>query len=501
MDTTTLLWLKRDLRLHDHPALCLAAAQGVVLPVYIVEPDYWALPDTSARQWTFIAESLQDLRTQCAAVGLPLVVRVGEAVAVLDRLCRQHGVTQIISHEETGNLWTYRRDQRVAVALRAYGIIWQQLPQSGVVRCLKGRNGWAAQRDGFVSAPQLAVPSHLRTVPGVEPGMIPTARALRLNDDRCPHRQQGGRMQGLDLLDSFLTVRGEPYRAAMSSPLSGERACSRLSPHLALGALSLREVVQATFARQSERPAGRWAGALASFQSRIAWRDHFVQKLEDQPSIETHCMQRAAELLRPRESDAARLAAWDQGETGLPFLDACLRYLAATGWLNFRMRSMVMACASYHLWLDWRQTGAILARRFTDYEPGIHWPQVQMQSGTTGMNTPRIYNPVKQGWDQDPAGVFTRRWVPELAAVPDIYLQEPWKWAGAGSVLGRRYPDPVVDVTASMRAARDAVWGLRRSPKARAEVVEIVERHASRAPARLGRRAPPATAGQLSLDL
>ena len=103
-----------------------------------------------------------------------------------------------------------------------------------------------------------------------------------------------------------------------------------------------------------------------------------------------------------------RLAAWEAGETGLPFVDACMRYLRATGWLNFRMRSMLVAVASYHLWLDWRATGPHLARQFTDYEPGIHWPQVQMQSGTTGMNTVRIYNPVKQGRDQDPAGVFTR---------------------------------------------------------------------------------------------
>jgi deoxyribodipyrimidine photo-lyase len=156
-----------------------------------------------------------------------------------------------------------------------------------------------------------------------------------------------------------------------------------------------------------------------------------------------------------------------------------------------------MACASYHLWLDWRATGAILARRFTDYEPGIHWPQVQMQSGTTGMNTPRIYNPVKQGWDQDPTGAFTRRWLPELAPVPDAFLQNPWRWSGAGSVLGRRYPEPVVDVVTAQRAARDAVWSLRRKPAARAQVVEIIERHASRSP----RRMVQPSHGQLSLDL
>jgi deoxyribodipyrimidine photo-lyase len=187
-----------------------------------------------------------------------------------------------------------------------------------------------------------------------------------------------------------------------------------------------------------------------------------------------------------------------------------MRYLAATGWLNFRMRSMVMAVASYQLWLDWRATGPVLARLFTDYEPGIHWPQVQMQSGTTGINTIRIYNPVKQGLDQDPAGTFTRRWVPELAPVPDSFLQEPWKWPGATALLGRRYPEPLVDATAAARIARDTVWGLRRNAGFAGEAARVAKAHASRAD-RAGRfvndrtarpkRAKMADAGQLTLDL
>ena len=209
-------------------------------------------------------------------------------------------------------------------------------------------------------------------------------------------------------------------------------------------------------------------------------------------------------------AESLRLAAWAAGETGLPFLDACMRYLRATGWLNFRMRSMVMAVASYHLWLDWRATGTVLARRFTDYEPGIHWPQVQMQAGVTGINTIRIYNPVKQGLDQDPTGAFTRRWVPELAGVPDAFLQEPWKWSGARAVLGRLYPEPIVDVAAAARAAREACWGLRRERGYREEMAEVIERHASRADARFvndrrprGRRGGATGGGgaQMSFDL
>jgi deoxyribodipyrimidine photo-lyase len=471
-----LVWLKRDLRIHDHPALTMAAGIGPVLPVYIVEPDVWAAPDASARQWDFVAESLADLRDQLAGIGLPLVIRVGAAVQVLDRLCRQHHIAHIVSHQETGNLLTYARDRQVAAWSRETGIRWTELPQSGVVRRLRGRDSWSATRDAFMASAVLSVPA-ARAVDGVEPGQIPGARALKLAPDPCPHRQLGGRADGVDLLDSFLSRRGEPYRTAMSSPLTAERACSRLSPHLAWGTLSIREVVQATAARQSERPGGRWAGALASFQSRLAWRDHFIQKLEDEPEIEIRDLHPMA-VTPPRETDTARLQAWAQGETGLPFLDACLRYLRATGWLNFRMRAMVTAVASYHLWLDWRATGHQLAQLFADYEPGIHWPQVQMQSGTTGINTPRIYNPIKQGLDQDPTGTFIRAWVPELAAVPNAFLHEPWKWPEAHRLLGRRYPEPILDLPT---AGRDRIWQARKAAGFADTAAKIVHRHASRA--------------------
>ncbi|MFN6979869.1 MAG: FAD-binding domain-containing protein, partial [Gemmobacter sp.] len=362
-----LFWFKRDLRTEDNPALTRAAALGRVLPVYIVEPDYWRLPDTSGRQWAFVAECLADLRADLGRLGAPLVVRTGDAVEVLGKLARAYRIARIVSHEETGNLWTYARDRRVTAWARAEGIVWEELAQSGVVRRLAGRDGWAARRDAFMAQAQVAAPEVLDPVPGVEPGPIPGARALRLAEDRCPHRQAGGRGAALTLLGSFLTQRGEPYRAAMSSPVTAERACSRLSPHLALGTLSGREVVQAAAARAGERPGGKWGGAMASFQARLAWRDHFMQKLEDEPAIETRCLHPATEGLRPRAPDAVRLAAWAAGETGMPFVDACMRYLAATGWINFRMRAMLVSVASYHLWLDWRATGPVLARLFTDY--------------------------------------------------------------------------------------------------------------------------------------
>jgi len=512
MSGNVLVWFKRDLRIHDNPALAEAAGRGAcVLPLYIVEPELWAQPDASARQWRFVAESLAGLRDDLAGLGAPLVVRMGDAVEVLRTLCARHGIAQIVSTEETGNLWTYARDRRVGAWAREAGIAWVEVPQLGVVRRLSGRDGWAAGREKAMRRKAMAAPEALKPLPE-EAGAIPDARDLGLAFDPCPGRQKGGRAHGLSLMQGFLTERGRTYRRDMSSPLTGEGVCSRLSPHLAWGTLSPREVVQATKARKSEVKGTRegWAGSLKSFEARLAWRDHFMQKLEDQPSIETRCLHPAYEALRPAAPDAARLAAWQAGETGLPFVDACMRYLAHGGWLNFRMRSMLVAVASYHLWLDWRATGPHLARMFTDYEPGIHWPQVQMQSGTTGMNTVRIYNPVKQGHDQDPDGVFTRRWVPELAEVPDAFLQEPWRWEGAGRLLGKRYPVPLVDVARAAKEAREKVWGVRRGAAFRDEAARIVEKHASRKDRGAGRhfvndRAPRRRGGgdarQLRMDL
>lgn len=466
----TILWFKRDLRITDHPALAAAAAAGQpVLPLYIVEPELWQQPEASGRQWAFLCEALRDLEEALAGLGLSLTIRVGAATEVLEELRRTYQVTQLISHEETGGGWTYARDKAVADWARAQGVIWPELAQSGVIRRLNGRDGWAAARNRFLAQPQLGVPAALSGIAApsaVLPQILP--------DDPCPDRQIGGRAQGLSLLGSFLQTRGETYQRDMSSPITGARACSRLSPYLAYGCLSLREVAQAGAARQQE-VSGQWARSMKSFQSRLAWRDHFIQKLEDEPSLEFRCLHSAYEGLRG--DDATRRAAWERGETGLPFVDACMRALAATGWLNFRMRAMVMAVASYHLWLDWRPSGLHLARQFTDFEPGIHWPQVQMQSGTTGMNTVRIYNPIKQGHDQDPTGAFTRRWLPELAAVPDSFLQQPWTWPGAERL---RYPAPIIDVPAAARYARTQIYGLRRGTAFRAEAAEVIARHASR---------------------
>ena len=216
-------------------------------------------------------------------------------------------------------------------------------------------------------------------------------------------------------LDDFLAHRVQRYCRSISSPNLAFNGCSRLSAYITWGCLSMREVLQ-----RSRDLKGR---GVSSFTSRLHWHCHFIQKLEDQPPIEWedfHPFMRGI-----RSLDHERFAAWAEGQTGVPFVDACMRALRAHGWINFRMRAMLMSFASYNLWLPWRETGLHLARQFVDYEPGIHWSQCQMQSGSTSINTIRIYNPIKQGMDHDPEGTFIRRWCPELEDVPAEGLHPP----------------------------------------------------------------------------
>lgn len=480
------VWFKRDLRIDDHRPLTEAARRGPVLPLVIVEPGLWQEPDMSARQWAFAREALAELDAALGRLGQPLVVRVGAAVDVLDDIHRRHGIAALWSHEETGNGWTYARDLAVKAWAGAHGIPWHEPRQFGIIRRLGSRNGWAQAWDRQMAEPVTLAPAALTPLAGVASERLPTASDLGLAADPCPERQRGGREAGLDLLYSFLHTRGEPYRRAMSTPLAGAVACSRLSPHLAWGTVSMREVAQATWARMRDLETDEdargtlWRGSVTSFAGRLHWHCHFMQKLESEPAIETRELHPATRGLRPAPGDRLLFAAWANGETGYPFLDACMRSLAATGWLNFRMRAMVMSFASYNLWLPWRETGLHLARQFTDYEPGIHWPQVQMQSGTTGINTIRIYSVVKQGHDQDPAGAFVRRWVPELAAVPDRHLQEPWTWDRADTIIGKTYPERIVDLSASTKTAKDRIYGLRKGSAFHRAADAIQDKHGSR---------------------
>lgn len=484
-----IVWFKRDLRTADHAALNAAASAGRVLCLYVAEPAVTNAADFAPRHWTFIRQSLIELRGRLRQLGGELVVRRGDAVDVLEQLRRRRGPdVRLFSHEETGNAVTYARDRAVRRWARESNVPWQEFPQFGVIRGLRDRTGWAGRWERFMSLPRQPEPDGIRwaeLAPG-EAGDIPTHGDLGLADDSTQHSDPPGRQTGLRLLESFLAARGRHYHEHLSSPLTAWSGCSRLSPYLAYGNLSLREVVQKTRRRRAEvaatgvdprdPAATSWRKALYMFDARLHWHCHFIQKLESEPRIEFDNFVPALSGLREPHFSRQRFDAWAGGQTGYPMVDAVMRCLHATGWINFRMRCLVMSFAAYDLFLHWREPALHLARLFTDYEPGIHYPQVQMQSGTTGINTLRMYAPVKQGYDHDPEGDFVRRWLPELAGLPQRYIHEPWR----APVPPANYPPPIVDHEQAVAAARAAFAQWRRRPDVRAQAQAVLETHGSR---------------------
>ena len=464
-EAVAIVWYKRDLRIHDHAPLTQAAQTAVsgvkVLPLYIVEPEYWRLPDSSARHWCFISQSLEELNTALVGLGQGLVLEHGETLEVLEALRTKFTITGLYSHQESGNLWTYQRDKRVAVWCLKNRIKWHEHEAYGVFRRFTDRDHWAAYWEGYMAREKAIAPTQLPAIKTELPKFeLPVLGLSTLEADENENLQRGGRSQALGLFSSFIGERGRHYSSGMSSPLSAAHSCSRLSPHLSLGTLSLREVVQKCRKLLKDKTLSTpWKRAIRSFESRLHWHCHFIQKLETDPLFETHNMLQIFNGLREEAFNEAYFEAWKTGRTGYPLIDACMRCLRHTGWINFRMRAMLVSFASYQLWLHWQRPAWHLAQCFTDYEPGIHYCQIQMQSGTTGINAMRIYNPVKQSQDQDPKGIFIKRWIPELSGVTEQYIHQPWMMPlsmqeARGCVLGVDYPEPIVDHVIAVREAR-----------------------------------------------
>lgn len=491
--TYSIVWFKRDLRLHDHLALHTATSKGPVLCLYVVEPSLWAQADAANQHYQFLLESLRELYTALRKSGGQLHILTGEVTEVFAQVFAHQPFAAIYSHEETGNSVTYQRDKALARWCRAQQVEWHEFAQFGVVRRLRSRDDWQASWNAHNDSPCVALPPLSATkfsplTPAITlPRLPPSVQDLHLEPYDPPARQRGGRQNGLMILDSFLRERSHQYRGGISSPLSAPTACSRLSPYLAFGCLSLREIVHATRDHIASLPvtAERHKKGLEAFISRLYWHCHFIQKLESEPEIEYRNMHRGYDGLREQEFNQAHFEALISARTGWPLVDACVTMLRQTGWLNFRMRAMLVSVAAYPLWLDWRPVGHWLARQFLDYEPGIHWSQMQMQSGTTGMNVPRIYNPVKQASDHDPHGHFVRRWLPAMRRVPDTWLFEPWRMppdvqAACGVKVGVDIPVPIVDLEQATRIAKTRLFDLRKQPHMQAPKLAVIEKHGSR---------------------
>lgn len=489
-----IVWFKRDLRVQDHAALT-GALQSVknnsagLFPLYIMEPNAWQQPDASYRQWQFVVDCLQTLNHDLTAIGQPLQLIVGDAIEVLNLLRQRYIISQLWSHQETGNAWSYQRDEAVKQWCDQHQVTWQQPIQQPIKRGYLNRDEYGQFSHQFFKLPVLPAPDkglltpffteHSFNLKAInDAGLSPT---FWVNEQT----QRGGRHRAEKALNSFLSNRSQRYLQTIAKPLLAPQFSSRLSPHLAWGSLSIREVIQAAEqAMQVSSPSFNRRN-LQAFYQRLHWQSHFMQKLETEPNIEFEAMHPLFNDLRPWNTQAqTHFENWKQGKTGYPLVDACMRCLTQTGWLPFRMRAMIMSFASYQLWIPWQKTAPYLASLFTDYEPGIHYSQVQMQSGVTGINQMRVYNPVKQSHDQDPNGQFIKRWCPELAALQGDELHAPWLANSelfAGNItLGKDYPLPIVDNAESSRCAKQTLNEVRKKVASKTLSQAVFIKHGSR---------------------
>lgn len=459
-DTPTVVWLRLDLRIADNDALAAAAARGgPVVPVFVWDPDGEApwVPGAASRWW--LHRSLKALDRSLRKRGSRLVIRRGPASAAIIAVAREIGATAVV--------WSRRfepgvavRDAAVARALATEGLASQQVrgnllfepdelrtqaggpfqvftPFWNAAQAMPGGVAPARPATRTIAAPTKWPDSIELSNLGLDPGMDWTSG---LQDAWTP-----GEAGARAALRRFVNTGLRQYGASRDVPaLAGT---SRLSPHLHFGELSARSVWHAAGAARDR--AG--AAAFAAFARELGWREFAHHLLHHFPDTPAHPLREQYRAF-PWRRDARQLRAWQRGQTGYPIVDAAMRELWATGWMHNRVRMIVASFLVKHLLLPWQRGAEWFWDTLVDADLANNTLGWQWTAGCGADAAPffRIFNPVLQGEKFDASGRYVRRWVPEIARLPDALLHKPWaaspeQCAKAGLTLGVTYPRPIVD--------------------------------------------------------
>ncbi|WP_299126323.1 FAD-binding domain-containing protein [uncultured Winogradskyella sp.] len=475
------VWLKRDLRLQDNEAIsnALKSVERTLL-IYVFENIILNDEHYSERHFNFIKESIRDLNRQLSEYNSKVLTVTSDITNAFNHLQEFYKIGTIYSHAETGLLVTYNRDKEFTRYCRNNFIDWEESKNNGVERGLVNRDNWFENWEAYMNQElETFQPKEKQLLSTTEIETLENVFTVTVLDTESKTKfQKGGSTIGWKYANSFFESRHEDYMINISKPEASRSSCSRISPYIAWGNLSIRQVFQKGQALKNNTENKRHIGA---FISRLRWQAHFIQKFEMEHTMENASVNKGYHKLKKSISEDY-IEAWKTGQTGFPLLDASMRCLIETGYVNFRMRAMLASFFTHILWQPWQSATTHLSQQFLDFEPGIHFPQLQMQAGETGINNLRIYNPTTNSLKHDPDAVFIKKWVPELATLDTAFIHEPYLMTDMEQnfysfKLGDDYPFPIVDIKENRKRASDILWNMKKDTDVVRESFRILERH------------------------